>query len=182
MQVFVSILLFLFLGIQESLAQRSAAPTEADGATVVAFVNVAVVSMQDEVLLQAQTVVIQGERILSIGPVDAIPVPPDATVIDGSGRYLIPGLADMHVHVQIPFDNGPVFLNAGITTVLSLGTRSTSHAATLQERERSHTLAFVGPTLHTVGPLIYSGRISPGAVRPMTSSLTWSPRVRFHVV
>ena len=122
MQAWIPFLVFMLHGIQAGVAQTSVDPAQGDNASVVAFVNVAVVSMQDETLLQAQTVVIEGDRILSIGPVDGISVPPGVTVIDGSGRYLIPGLADMHVHIRVPFANGPLFLNAGITTVLSLGT------------------------------------------------------------
>jgi len=156
---------FLALGIQESLAQTSVDPVEGNDATIVAFLNVAVVSMQDEAVLQGQTVVIQGERIRSIGPVDALSVPAGATVIDGSGRYLIPGLADMHVHVRVPFANGPLYLDAGITTVLSLGTRATNDDAKLQERERSRTPGFMGPTLYTVGTLILGGETPDEAER-----------------
>jgi len=158
MQAWVPFL--VVLGIQEGFAQTGVDPADGGEATVVAFVNVAVVSMRDDALLRGQTVVIQGERIRSIGPVDALSVPPGATVIDGTDRYLIPGLADMHVHVRVPFANRPLFLDAGITTVLSLGTRSPGDDATLQERTRSRTPGFMGPTLYTVGPLI-SGRETP---------------------
>ena len=153
-------LVFLLLGTQEVLAQDIVDPAEGEDAAVVAFVNVALVSMQDEALLQEQTVLIQGDRIRSIGPVGALPIPDGAKVIDGSGRYLIPGLADMHVHVDVPWAEGPVFLDAGITTVLSLGTRSPDADATLRERDRSRTPGFMGPTLYTVGPTVW-GRESP---------------------
>jgi hypothetical protein len=165
MKYWILFFLFLLLGIQESLAQTSADPAEGNDATIVAFVNVAVVSMQDETVLQRQTVVISGERIQSIGPVDTLTVPPGAMVIDGSGRYLIPGLADMHVHVRVPFANGPLYLDAGITTVLSLGTRATDNDARLQERQRSRTSAFMGPMLYTVGPLIIGGETPDEAER-----------------
>jgi imidazolonepropionase-like amidohydrolase len=148
---------FLFLGIQQGLAQTSAGLAEGNDASMVAFTNVAVVSMLDEALLPGQTVVIQGERIRAIGPVDTLSVPPEAMVIDGAGRYLMPGLADMHVHVRVPFTDGPLYLNAGITTVLSLGTRAADGDAKLQERERSRAPAFMGPTLYTVGTLIMGG-------------------------
>jgi imidazolonepropionase-like amidohydrolase len=153
------------LGIQEGFAQTAVDPADGGEATVVAFVNVAVVSMQGDALLQEQTVVIQGERIRSIGPVDALSVPPGATVIDGTDRYLIPGLADMHVHARVPFANGPLFLDAGITTVLSLGTRSPGDDATLQERTRSRTPVFMGPTLYSVGPLVSGGETPDEAER-----------------
>jgi imidazolonepropionase-like amidohydrolase len=146
----------LLCEIQEGMAQTS---TTSD-TTVIAFVNVDVASMRDEHLLKAQTVIIHGDLIESIGPVDAQPIPKGARVIDGSGSYLIPGLADMHVHVQAPFDDGPLFLNAGITTVLSLGTRARASTVALawqkvlDERLRSRTSVFIGPALYSVGPQI----------------------------
>lgn len=45
-----------------------------------------------------RTVVVRDGRITQVGPVHEVPVPPDATVLDGTGAYLIPGLWDMHVH------------------------------------------------------------------------------------
>ena len=149
-------LVFLLFGGPEALSQTVAA-TAAGGDATVAFLNVAVVSMQDETLLQDQAVVVQGERILSIGPADEYSVPEGATLIDGSGRYLIPGLADMHVHVSAPFDDGPLYLDAGITTVLSLGTRVTDDDTKLQVRARSRTPEFMGPTLYTIGRRITRG-------------------------
>jgi len=157
LRAWIPSLVFLLLGIQEDLAQTGPDSAKGDDSTTLAFVNVGVVSMQDEVLLQGQTVVVHGELIRSIGAVDALPVPEGAKVIDGSGRYLIPGLADMHVHVDIPFAEGPVFLDAGITTVLSLGTRSPDADATLRERDLSRAPDFMGPALYTVGPLILRG-------------------------
>ena len=124
----------LLFGIQESLAQAGAVSAGGKDTATVAFVNVALVSMQDGAVRQGHTVVIQGERIGSAGPVDAISVPSGAMVIDASGRHLMPGLADMHVHVRVPFAHGPLFLNAGITTVLRLGTRSGERAAPSRQR------------------------------------------------
>jgi imidazolonepropionase-like amidohydrolase len=159
------LLIILILRNQESIAQPGEDSTEREDTTLVAFVNVAVVSMQYGTVLQNQTVVIQRDRILSINPADAYRVLPGTKVINGSGRYLMPGLADMHVHISVPFENGPLFLNAGITTVLSMGTRSTDHEAIFQERERSRRPDFIGPEFYTVGPLIYGG--SPDEVERM---------------
>ena len=106
-------LLSLLIWNQNGHTQPSADAIDVDNASTVAFVNVTIVSMQNEEVLHKQTVIILGDRIQSIGPVDAQFIPPEAKVIDGSGQYLIPGLADMHVHVDVPFENGPLFLNAG---------------------------------------------------------------------
>ena len=88
-QIWIPLLVFLLFGGPEALSQTVAA-TAARGDATVAFLNVAVMSMQDETLLQDQAVVIRGERILSIGPADEYSVPEGATLIDGSGRFLIP--------------------------------------------------------------------------------------------
>jgi len=158
-------LVVVLLGVEEGAAQTSPDPVAADAPTVVAFVKVAVVSMQSAVVVQGQNVLVQGERILSIGPAETLPVPAGTTVIDGSGRYLLPGLVDMHVHVGVPFEDGPLYLNAGVTTVLSLGTQSASHEATRQERARSRTPDFVGPAMYSVGPQISGGESSDEAER-----------------
>jgi hypothetical protein len=87
-----------------------------------AFVDVKVVPMNAESVLSGQTVVIQQGRITAIGPFSSTPVPSGATVIQGHGRYLMPGLADMHVHLEgrEDFGDAPLFLAYGITTVMNL--------------------------------------------------------------
>jgi hypothetical protein len=57
-----------------------------------------------------------------MGPFSSTPVPAGATVIQGHGRYLMPGLADMHVHLEgrENFGDAPLFLAYGITTVMNL--------------------------------------------------------------
>jgi imidazolonepropionase-like amidohydrolase len=64
-----------------------------------AITNVTVVPMDSERLLADQTVVIRGGRIEALGPAASTAAPPGATRIDGRGRFLMPGLAEMHAHV-----------------------------------------------------------------------------------
>ena len=64
-----------------------------------AILNVNVLPMTDDSVIEAQTVIVDGGVITVIGDVDSIPVPEDALIIDGTDRYLIPGLAEMHAHV-----------------------------------------------------------------------------------
>lgn len=47
-----------------------------------------------------QTVVITGERIVAVGPSSAVKVPSGSRVVDATGRFLIPGLWDAHVHTR----------------------------------------------------------------------------------
>ena len=76
-----------------------AAPATPDEDDVVAFVNVTVIPMDSERMLEGQTVVVRGERIVALGPADEVEVPDGALIIDGDGKYLMPGLAEMHGHV-----------------------------------------------------------------------------------
>jgi imidazolonepropionase-like amidohydrolase len=87
----------------------SAAPAPAarqqdatDGAGVVAFANVTVLPMDGERTLPGHTVLVRDGRIAALGPAAQVTVPVGATRVDGTGRYLMPGLAEMHAHVPGP--------------------------------------------------------------------------------
>ena len=122
--------------------------------SVVIFKDVNVITMQNDEILESKTVIIRGGRIESIRPFDDQFMPKDATVIDGSGGYLIPGLSDMHVHLRVPFVDGPLYLNAGITTVLCMGPDGPTWEDILQERDLSSSSDFFGPRFYTVGRMI----------------------------
>jgi imidazolonepropionase-like amidohydrolase len=65
-------------------------------------------------------VILQGDRIVAAGPRASIKIPGNAKVIDVSGKFLLPGLWDMHAHFyQAEF--GPTYLAAGITTARDVG-------------------------------------------------------------
>ena len=66
---------------------------------VVAFVDVNVIPMDKERVVPQQTVIIRNGTIAQIGDTKRIKIPKDAQKIDGAGKYLIPGLTDMHVHL-----------------------------------------------------------------------------------
>jgi adenine deaminase len=83
-------------------ACASAPPVESPGIPhSLAFDGVAVVDVSDGVVLTDQTVLIEGSRITAVGPTGRVSVPPSAHVVDGRGKYLIPGPWDMHVHSAV---------------------------------------------------------------------------------
>lgn len=87
----------------------------------IAFVDVNVIPMDRERVLKHQTVLVQDKAIVQIGPVGTVTIPQDAQRIEGNGiTYLLPGLADMHVHVSEP-DDVTLYLANGMTTVLHMG-------------------------------------------------------------
>ncbi len=110
----------------------------------IAFTNVNVVPMTSETVLRNQIVVVDGGKIVSIGDAGAAKVPDGADVIDGEGGYLMPGLTDLHVHVNEP-DDLSLYVIHGVTTVLNLA----GDPGTLRLRERPF-----GARLFTAGPLI----------------------------
>jgi len=68
-------------------------------ASATAFVDVTVIPMDRDRELRNHTVVVQGDRITAVGPTASTSVPAGATRIDGRGKYVMPGLAEMHAHV-----------------------------------------------------------------------------------
>lgn len=80
-----------------ALAACRAAPET----TSVAITHVSVIDGRDSVARDDQTVIVRGTRIATVAPSSQVSIPPGATVVDGRGKYLVPGFWDMHVHTAI---------------------------------------------------------------------------------
>ena len=78
------------------------APTGGEARAVTAFVGVNVVPMDSDRIVENQTVLVENGRIAAFGPAGEVEVPEGATRIDGAGKYLMPGLAEMHGHLPNP--------------------------------------------------------------------------------
>ena len=68
--------------------------------SVTAFVDVAVIPMDREQVLSGYTVLIEGDRIAAMDKAEKVRVPIGATIIDGRGLTLMPGLVDAHMHIS----------------------------------------------------------------------------------
>ncbi|HYH78472.1 MAG TPA: amidohydrolase family protein [Longimicrobium sp.] len=68
----------------------------------VAITHATVVDVEGGRALADQTVLVQGSRITAVGPAARVAVPAGARVVDGRGKFVIPGLWDMHVHAAFP--------------------------------------------------------------------------------
>ena len=109
---------------------------------------------------EAATVIVEGNQVTSIGPATTTPVPPGAIGIDARGKFLIPGLVDMHVHVHTPDKWLPeLFLAAGVTTVLDLGGQLRDVAG---YRAVVESGARRGPRILFTGPMLEEGETYPG--------------------
>jgi imidazolonepropionase-like amidohydrolase len=83
-------------------SQSSSSPVPGSPAGTIAFVNVTVIPMDTERVLPQQTVLVEGGRVIALRPAGRGAIPANALRIDGRGKFLIPGLADMHVHLGLP--------------------------------------------------------------------------------
>lgn len=131
-----------------------AAPQE----PLTAFVDVSVVPMDRERVLEHQTVIVRGPMIIRVGPARSTRPPHGALVIDGRGGWLMPGLADMHTHVDNPADF-PLLLAAGVTTTLNMGGASEAYRGPIREAIRDGRM--IGPNVLT--GLMIDGPGDPGA-------------------
>jgi imidazolonepropionase-like amidohydrolase len=86
-----------------------------------AFAHVNVVDVERGVVRDDQTVVVVGNRIAEVGPVDRVRVPPGAQVIDARGKFLIPGLWDMHAHGAFSADVFVLHAAHGVTGIRHIG-------------------------------------------------------------
>ena len=137
--------------------------------TIYAFTNVAVLAMDAERLVADQTVVVRDDRIELVGPSTTVAVPASATRIDGRGKYLMPGLAEMHAHIMgaqaqgnageaINKDILLLYLANGITSIRAmLGTPNQ-----LLLRERINHEDVLGPSMWVGAPSI-NGSTAPTA-------------------
>jgi hypothetical protein len=85
----------------------------------IAVEHVRLFDSEHAAIREDQTVVIDGERIAMVGASGSVNVPKDAQRIDGTGKTLLPGLFDMHVHAQAV--DGLLHIAGGVTTVRDMG-------------------------------------------------------------
>jgi cytosine/adenosine deaminase-related metal-dependent hydrolase len=131
-------------------------------AAQIVFTRVNIVSMADDRVSAPQDVLIEAGRIVRIAPSGERGWAPDATVIEGQGRYLMPGIAEMHAHVPGP-DQKPyahdvlrLLVAHGVTTIRGM----LGHPWHLELREQLAAGEVLGPRLFTAGPSL-NGRSVP---------------------
>jgi imidazolonepropionase-like amidohydrolase len=88
-----------------------------------ALKDVTVINVGDGQLHPGQSVVIAGNRIQAVGPVQQIVIPPGARVVEAKGKYLIPGLWDMHTHMDEHVELYPRFIAHGVTGIREIAQR-----------------------------------------------------------
>jgi imidazolonepropionase-like amidohydrolase len=130
---------------------------------VVAFVDVNVVPMNRDGVLEHQTVIVRGTRIAELGPAAQVRAPAGATTVSGTGKYLMPGFAEMHGHFPNP-NAGPeltenvlfLYVANGVTTVRGMQ----GQLPHLELKARIARSELLGPRLWVPGPAL-TGNAAP---------------------
>lgn len=150
MQLLALILLLCCEAVAGGLTARGAPPP-----VTLAIQNVTLIDGSGSAAQPNRTVLVAKNRIAAIGSAREIRIPPKAAVVDGSGKFLIPGLTDMHVHTDDSnFDFASMLLVNGVTAARDMGCSwehlEKIHRANRQIREG----ALVAPTLWASGPKV----------------------------
>jgi imidazolonepropionase-like amidohydrolase len=114
-----------------------------------AVVDVDVLPMTHDTVLPNHAVLVRAGRITAVVPMDEFAVPEGVPVLDGGGRYLLPGLIDFHVHLRAESELD-AYARHGVTTIVNM--RGTPDILEVREALGAGTTA--GPRLFTTGPLV----------------------------
>ena len=120
---------------------------------VVAFTDVSVIPMDEERVLENHTVVVREGRIADMGP--DVSVPDGALIVEGRGKYLVPGVAEMHAHIPSPQHGEDtiertlfLYLSNGVTTIRGM----LGHPRHLELRAQAERGEILSPRIYTSGP------------------------------
>lgn len=130
--------------------------------TVTAITDVRIIDGNGGEPISRGVVIFQGENITAVGPSETISIPAGATVIDGAGKTVLPGLADFHTHLIGGWDGDRVdilgyrrYLNSllysGVTAVFDAG-NVLPYVQQMHQEVEAGRLA--GPRIYFAGPLI----------------------------
>ncbi|MDN5202883.1 amidohydrolase family protein [Fulvivirgaceae bacterium BMA10] len=132
-----------------------------------AITNTNVISMKGEEIQNNQTVLIKEGKIVKIGDADKVKVPEGTTEIDGNGKYLMPGLAEMHAHIpgnqngeEIVEETLFLYLSNGITTIRGM----LGQPYHLELKEKVNKGEMLGPRIYTSGPSLNGNTVPDTAI------------------
>jgi len=131
---------------------------------IIVFTNVNLIPMTNDKVIGNQTVVVEDSKIVAIGNSNTIQVPKDAQLIDGIGAYLMPGLADMHMHTRDDWEHRDIwpvhplklYLANGVTTIRDFAPQGSPLTYALQWRDEIQAGIRIGPTIYASGKLLYA--------------------------
>lgn len=115
------------------------------------FAHVNVVDTSGAPVRLNQTVVVEGDRIVRVGPAEGVRAPQNAQVVDAHRLFLIPGLWDMHAHIWEVQRAFPMLIANGVTGMRNMG----GHLEELKSwRDQTANGSLLGPRIILCGPVV----------------------------
>lgn len=151
-------------------------PVAARGEIVIR--NVDLFDAERGITVPAQSVVISGDRITAVGAAGSVRTPRGATVIDGTGKTLMPGMWDMHTHFQLTSQTNVSLrhLAIGVTTIRDMAADTD---VGVSHRDRANDLTLVSPRVILAGfmegPTLWRGP-SDVLISTEAEARTWVAR------
>jgi hypothetical protein len=133
---------------------------------VLVFRHLTVIDMTGAPPKPEMSVVVAGTRITQVGKADQVSIPKGALVVDASGKFMIPGLWDMHFHFREIDRSLPLLIANGVTGVRDIGNRPQQ---IFSWREQIASGKLLGPRVIACGPIIDG---SPPANAPISLVVT----------
>lgn len=118
--------------------------------TALVFTHVTVIDATGAPAKPDMTVVVRGDRIEALGKTGKLTVPRNAQVVDSTGKFLIPGLWDMHTHPRFGKDYLALFIANGVTSVRVMGGSPRHH----EWREEISAGELIGPRMVIASPIV----------------------------
>jgi Tol biopolymer transport system component/imidazolonepropionase-like amidohydrolase len=133
------------------------APTDTPTGSI-ALVGATVITMNGDEVIPNATILIEGNRIKEVGLADAVSVPPTAYRVDASGKYIMPGIIDVHAHVGFerltPQTNWRYYANLAFGVTTSHDPSSNTEMV-FANSEMIAAGIMVGPRLYSTGTILY---------------------------
>jgi len=146
--LFALLYLLLFTAFVSGQSRTPARPKQ------LALIHVTVIDATGAPAKQDRTVVITGDRITALGKTGNVRISKTAQILDATGKFIIPGLWDMHIH-SVSYENGrrflPLLMAHGITGVRDMGSPLED---ILRLRQETNEGKILSPRMVIAGPLL----------------------------
>lgn len=127
---------------------------------IIAFTNARIITIKGNEVIENGTIVIEGNRIAAVGPVENVEIPKDAKIFDITGKTIIPGIVDVHSHLHTSPDgispqqdwNYYANLSFGVTTSHD---PSSNTEMVFSQSEMLKAGIMVGPRVYSTGSILY---------------------------
>ena len=143
-----------------SIARVSITVPRAAPSGTIAFTNARIVTMSGDDVIERGTIIVEGNRIVAVGPASSVQTPSGATVVDAAGKTIVPGLIDTHAHMHYASMEFHPQQKWEYIAQLAYGTTTTFDPSAhnldvFPQYEMVESGEMAGPRIYSTGDVIY---------------------------